>query len=245
MSDRPWLELSDPALRAERELLKRLSSEQPPSGSVEQGWAALSAEIAGLQALGAAGSATVDAAHSAAQASSTGGSFAFAAKVVASVAIAGGTVWGGSQLLATSDSASVQPRTARPAPQVAPAPRAVAPQPPPLSSNAADDQAVAKPAAASNSPRPAASTTSLAEEGRLLAKARQLVLSGQGQRALEVLRLSESRYPRSVLSPEREVITIEALAATGATGSARQRSERFLKRYPASPHAGRLQRFVE
>jgi hypothetical protein len=242
MSDRPWLEVSDPALRAERELLKRLSSEEPPSGSVEQGWAALSAEIVGLQALSSAGSTTADAAHSAAHAS-TGGSFAFAAKVVASVAVAGGTVWGGSQLLATSDSARVQPPAARPAPQVAPAPRAVAPLPP-LSSSATDES-VAKPAPLSNAPRPAASTTSLAEEGRLLAKARQLVLSGQGRQALEVLRLSESRYPRSVLSPEREVITIEALAATGATGSAKQRSERFLKRYPASPHAGRLQRFVE
>lgn len=244
MSERPWLELSDPALRAERELLKRLSSEQPPSASVEQGWAALSAEIAGLQALGSAGSATVDAAHSAAQASGAGGGFAFAAKVVASVAIAGGTLWGGSQLLATSDSASVQPRTAEPAPHVAPAPLAAEAAPPPLSSNAVE-RSVAKPVPLSNSPRPAASTTSLAEEGRLLAKARQLVQSGQGRRALEVLRSSESRYPRSVLSPEREVITIEALAATGATGSARQRSERFLKRYPASPHAGRLQRFVE
>ena len=69
MSDRPWLEVSDPALRAERELLKRLSSEQPPSGSVEQGWAALSAEIVGLQALSSVGSATADAAHTAAQAS--------------------------------------------------------------------------------------------------------------------------------------------------------------------------------
>lgn len=244
MSDRPWLEVSDPALRAERELLKRLSSEQPPSGSVDQGWAALAAEIAGLQALGSAGSATVDAARSAAQASTTGGSLAFAAKVVATAAIAGGAVWGGSQLLATTDRVTVQPRTVEPAPHVVPAPQAEAPEPPPLSSNAAE-QSVAKPVPLSNSPRAAASSTSLAEEGRLLAKARQLVQSGQGRRALEVLRLSESRYPRSVLSPEREVITIEALAATGATGSARQRSERFLKRYPASPYAGRLQRFVE
>jgi hypothetical protein len=48
-----------------------------------------------------------------------------------------------------------------------------------------------------------------------------------------------------VLYQEREVLTIEALGATGAFGAAKARAERFLKRYPKSPHAGRLQRFVE
>jgi outer membrane protein assembly factor BamD (BamD/ComL family) len=60
-----------------------------------------------------------------------------------------------------------------------------------------------------------------------------------------VLRLSQSRYPRSVLYQEREVLTIEALGATGAAGAAHQRAERFLERYPSSPHAGKLKRFVE
>ena len=57
--------------------------------------------------------------------------------------------------------------------------------------------------------------------------------------------MSESRYPRSVLYQEREVLTIEALGATGASGAARQRAERFLKRHPNSPHAARLKWFVE
>jgi outer membrane protein assembly factor BamD (BamD/ComL family) len=93
--------------------------------------------------------------------------------------------------------------------------------------------------------RPTSSTTTLAEEGRLLAKAHQLVQAGQGQEALEVLRTSAARFPKSVLYQEREVLTIEALGATGAFGAAKARAERFLKRYPKSPHSGRLQRFVE
>ena len=59
------------------------------------------------------------------------------------------------------------------------------------------------------------------------------------------MRASEARYPRSVLYQEREVLTIEALGATGASSAARQRAERFLKRYPNSPHAARLKWFVE
>jgi len=40
-------------------------------------------------------------------------------------------------------------------------------------------------------------------------------------------------------------VIIEALGATGSTAAAKQRAQRFLKRYPGSPYAGRLQRFVE
>jgi hypothetical protein len=35
------------------------------------------------------------------------------------------------------------------------------------------------------------------------------------------------------------------LAKSGATVAAKQRAERFLKRYPNSPHAGKLQTFVQ
>jgi hypothetical protein len=161
---------------------------------------------------------------------------------MASVAAAGGALWGGSQLLSSADEAALRPQPVEAAP-VARAPRP-APLALPVVPSAADESA-AKPAPPLTTPRPVPSTTSLVEEGRLLAKARQLVQSGQGPRALEVLRVSESRYPRAVLAQEREVVTIEALALAGNAASAKQRAQRFLKRYPSSPHAGRLQRFVE
>ena len=93
MSDRPWLEDGDPALRVERALLKRLNAQQPPAGSADHGWAALAADIAGLQALGT-GANLVEQAHAAAHAAKGGAGFVTAAKIAAGVAVAGGALWG-------------------------------------------------------------------------------------------------------------------------------------------------------
>jgi outer membrane protein assembly factor BamD (BamD/ComL family) len=79
----------------------------------------------------------------------------------------------------------------------------------------------------------------------MLASAHRLVQQGKGAEALGLLRTLAARYPRSVLSQEREVLTIEALGATGDTKQAQARAERFLQRHPSSPHAGRLERFVK
>lgn len=236
MSDRPWLEDADPALRSERELLKRLNAEQPPPNVIDQGWAALAAEIAVIPPTAPDMSGTV---HVAPQAASTAAGVGVAAKIVVGVAIAGGALWGGSELL-KSEPPSVMQRPQHTV-TVEALPRVVDAQPAPVAPPAEAAVSAQEPSVQ----RRAASATSLAEEGRLLAKAHQLVQSGQSQRALEVLRASQTRYPRSVLSQEREVLTIEALYASGATGAAKQRAEQFLKRNPTSPHAGRLQRFVE
>jgi hypothetical protein len=244
MSDRPWLEDGDPALRVERSLLKKLNAQQPPVGSADHGWTALAAEIAGLEALGGAGANTAHQLHAAAHGVKGGAGLVVAAKIAAGVALAGGVLWGGSALL-KSDDASVNVHRVQPSSVPAETPPSGAHQ----DSRALTGQLPEAEPSAAKLPQPAgarpSSATTLAEEGRLLAKAHQLVQSGQPQAALEVLRLSQSRYPRSVLYQEREVLTIEALGATGATTAARQRAERFLKRYPDSPHAGRLKRFVE
>lgn len=238
MSDRPWLEDGDPSLRVERELLKRLNAQQPPAGSAEKGWAALAAEI-GLQPIGQPG--PNGPTHAIAHGVKAASSLALAAKIVVGVALTGGMLWTGSKLLKSHDAppAAIQPQ-----------PAALPTEAPPDShaegSEAVSEKTPDRPASR-NQPlaSPVSSATTLAEEGRLLAKAHQLIQSGQGQQALEILRTSESRYPRSVLYQEREVLTIEALGATGATDAARLRAERFLKRHPNSPHAARLQWFVE
>lgn len=240
MSDRPWLEDGDPSLRAERSLLKRLNAQQPPAGSVDHGWAALAADIAGLQVPGSGPSLT-EQAHAAAH-GATGGAGMLALKIAAGVAVAGGALWGGNAWL-RADDANVRPR---PAVHV-PTPEASVGMPPSepdvvAEVEEAEQPEVKLPQVAEARP---SSATTLAEEGRLLAKAHKLVQSGQPQQALEVLRQSASRYPRSVLYQEREVLTIEALGATGALAAAEQRAQRFLERYPKSPHAGRLKRFVE
>jgi len=237
MSDRPWLEDADPSLRVERSLLKKLNAQQPPSGSADHGWAALAAEIGALEALGAASGAHQAARlHAAAHTVKGGASLIVAAKIAAGVAVAGGVLWGGSVLL-SSDAPSVTTRHVAPT-HVPALPTAVEERPSQqlTEQSPETDQAPSK-ASPSTGARPASSASTLAEEGRLLARAHQLVQTGDAQQALEVLRLSASRYPRSVLYQEREVLTIEALGATGASGAARQRAERFVKRYPNSPHA--------
>jgi len=242
MSDRPWLEDNDPALRVERSLLKKLNAQQPPAGSVDHGWAALAAAI-GVEALGAATGADQAAQmHAAAHTVKGGASLSIAAKIAGGVAVAGGVLWGGSALFAT-DTPTVAPRHAAPAHASAP-PTSVDQRPHVMEQNQQNEPAPAK-APSSRGARPASSATTLAEEGRLLARAHQLVQSGHAPQALEVLRQSAARYPHSVLYQEREVLTIEALGATGASGAARQRAERFVKLYPSSPHAERLKRFVE
>jgi len=241
MSERPWLEDGDPALRVERALLKRLNAQAPPTGSVEQGWAALAAELPGLHGGALPDASPVHAAHAAAHA--TGGTgLALAAKLAAGVVLAGGMLWGGSVLL-KPESTSPGPHHELNVPAEMPA--AAREQAPEAVSETAPDQTGAKPEPKGAPVRPVSSATTLVEEGRLLAQAHQLVQAGRSQEALEVLGLSQARYPRSVLYQEREVLTIEALDATGASGAAKQRATRFLKRYPSSPHAGRLQRFAE
>jgi hypothetical protein len=232
MSDRPWLEDGDPALRVERALLKRLNAEQPPTGSSEQGWSTLAAAISGLQAP------PIHPPPVIAPAVKAGVSLGFAAKIAVGVALTGAALWTGRAML---KSASTSSSSGQHQPLSGPTETPATVEPEGATGKTEEGRAgkIAQPA------RPASSSTTLAEEGRLLAKAHQLVQSGQAQQALDVLRLSETRYPHSVLYPEREVLTIEALGATGASSAARQRADRFLKRYPNSAYADRLKRFVE
>ncbi len=237
MSDRPWLEDGDASLKVERALLKRLNAQQPPVGSVEQGWAALVAELPALHGPGAG---PIDPTHGLGHGAASG-SMGLAAKIALGVALAGGGLWTGSALFKSDDTGTLRgPRQPLNIPSETPR-EAEWRAEPSTEKSAEVDRA---PARVQPVVRPSSATT-LAEEGRLLAQAHQLIQSGQGQQALEVLRTSESRFPRSVLYQEREVLTIEALGVTGASGAAEQRAQRFLKRYPNSPHAGRLKRFAE
>jgi TolA-binding protein len=175
-----------------------------------------------------------------------GAGLALSAKIAAGVALAGGALWAGGALL-KSDAGNPRTNMHQAQPSHLPAPAEQKAEVPSGATQNVPEPArpPAKSQQSANVARAASSATTLAEEGRLLAKAHQLVQSGQPQQALEILRLSESRYPGSVLYQEREVLIIEALGATGASGAAGVRAERFLKRYPKSPHAGRVERFVK
>jgi hypothetical protein len=235
MADRPWLDGADPELKIERALLRRLSGEQPPVGSVERGWAALAAELGALDVAASLGQAHTQT-HTLAQQALTSSKWTTLAKLGAALGVAGGVAYTGGQMLDTTPAA--------PTPTVAPSP------PPQSTPHVAPSQLLDEPSVdpmpsvERPAPRQPASST-LAEEGKLLAKARQLMQGGQVSQALTLLQSSAQRYPNSVLSQEREVLTIEALGASGALPAAKQRAKRFVQRYPASPYQNRLQRFVE
>jgi hypothetical protein len=98
---------------------------------------------------------------------------------------------------------------------------------------AADDPAPPQPSAAEAAP-PQPS------EAALLFGARK-ALASQPSAALRLLDLHAARFPDGLLTPEREVLRIEALRRLGRTAEADQRLRAFQKRYPDSIHLRRLQ----
>lgn len=121
------------------------------------------------------------------------------------------------------------------------APPAV-PAPEPTASAAGESRVpkkVSAPVPAASKQEPKTPASSLAEEHRLLSAARA-ALGTDPSRALQLTREHERRFPDGVLAQEREVIAIQALAATGQNAAARDKAEGFDQQYPGSPHRRRV-----
>ena len=73
----------------------------------------------------------------------------------------------------------------------------------------------------------------------LIERARKVVKTDPRE-ALSLTEAHRRRWPRGVLSPEREVIAIEALALLGRTQEAERRAQNFSATDPASIHAPRI-----
>jgi TolA-binding protein len=76
-------------------------------------------------------------------------------------------------------------------------------------------------------------------EAELLFQARK-ALTSDAALALRTVTEHEVRYPKGRLTPEREVLAIEALRQLGRTAEAEARLQRFEARYPKSLHLKRL-----
>jgi hypothetical protein len=74
----------------------------------------------------------------------------------------------------------------------------------------------------------------LSAEQALLDTARAALVRGQGADALAPLERHAQRFPRGVLSEEREALEVNALVASGRYAEARQRGEQFFARHPGS-----------
>lgn len=101
------------------------------------------------------------------------------------------------------------------------------------------------PAPAAHPALPAAQSSSvrseqLAEEIGLLASANAAIRSGEGSRALQLLREFDRRFANAVLKEERSAAGVLALCAAGRQAEAKAAADRFVTRWPRSPLLPRI-----
>jgi hypothetical protein len=80
-------------------------------------------------------------------------------------------------------------------------------------------------------------------EADLLGQA-QAVLASDPGRALALAEQHSRRFPHGVLTQEREVIAVEALARLGRRAEAAARAERFLQAFPTSAHRSKIESII-
>jgi hypothetical protein len=136
-----------------------------------------------------------------------------------------------------------QPQAADPAAPRRPFPTEAAPPPEALAPAAAPPEPSAAPSAQPLTP--AERANQLREESRLLGEARDALRRGDASGALQTIEEARARFAGGMLGQEREALTIEALYKSGQKGAASARAAAFLQAYPMSPHAARLQSFLQ
>jgi hypothetical protein len=244
----------------ERELLASIQAVHTPKGAKSEVWSKLSAQILAAGVLGTAhGSAAASGALGAPAASSGGGALVGGAspilkvvssKLVLGLAVAGFTL-SGTAIWLHHPSSSARPAVipsslaatssvARAAGSAVPSSAAPADLPP----------APALTASAPSSPSPRSgvqrsSADRLSAESALLTQARAELRRGDAAAAQKTLDQLRAQFPKGVLAQEREVLSIEVLAARGNPQAARNRAQAFIAAYPKSPHSAQLRRFAE
>lgn len=140
-----------------------------------------------------------------------------------------------------------QPTAAPAASEYAPAPA----QSSPVEAIAAAATTVAPPSASArdsavlaHEPSAAESKSALRDESSAVLEIRRALRSGNAAAALSLIEQARHRFPRGALSQEREALTIEALAKSGAKVAAARKAQIFLHAYPKSPYAADVQTFT-
>lgn len=80
----------------------------------------------------------------------------------------------------------------------------------------------------------ASSAASLAAERSLLDEARHALARGEPRAGLAPLEQHAARFPKGILTEEREALTVRVLAALGNASAAASRAENFHRRFPNS-----------
>lgn len=89
--------------------------------------------------------------------------------------------------------------------------------------------------------QPVPSVSSLAEETRLLERAREAVTENRPSDALGLLREAQERFPGGVLRQERAVLRVVALCDAGKLAAGRTAAAAFLRAHPRSALRSRVE----
>jgi hypothetical protein len=84
----------------------------------------------------------------------------------------------------------------------------------------------------------------LAAEVAYVDRARALLVAGQAEPGLSLLRGYERAFPEARLLPEVLFLQLETYDRLGRQGEARGAAQRLLEGFPKSPHASRARRLL-
>jgi hypothetical protein len=98
-------------------------------------------------------------------------------------------------------------------------------------------------ASANQNASPIESKSALREESLAVLEIRHTLRAGDASGALRLLEQARQRFPRGALSQEREALSIEALAKSGARAAAARKADAFLRAHPKSPYTADVQSF--
>ncbi|HWZ89226.1 MAG TPA: hypothetical protein VNW92_10260, partial [Polyangiaceae bacterium] len=88
-------------------------------------------------------------------------------------------------------------------------------------------------------------SSTLGAQVALLDASRTAIAAGAFGEALRLTEQYQRDFPAGELTPDAEVVALEALAARGDRDELAVRAARFLARYPADPHAARVKALAE
>jgi hypothetical protein len=234
----------------ERDLLASISDVRPPAHAKDQAWHGIAAAVtagAGAVAASIAPSAAAAASTAAAATTKVGSAVAASALITKAVwTVAAGSIAVGGYFVAREAwPTSPEPRQPERAAEVAApseppknvaAPRAVEPEAAPIEAS--------EPQVRRAAPRPKRRDP-LTEESALLTRARAALRTGDAAGAERMLQRMGTEFPGGVLEQERQVLSIEVLAARGDTAAAKARARAFAQAHPTSPHTARLRSLLD
>ena len=111
---------------------------------------------------------------------------------------------------------------------------------------------VAAPVETSSAATPSASAASAAiesksalrDESLAVLEIRRTLRAGDASGALRLLEQARQHFPHGALGQEREALSIEALAKSGARDAAARKADAFLRAHPKSPYAADVQSYT-